>query len=71
MSNESYKYLGILPADKFLQEKIKLNVSKEYKVKKSFEVKSERWEFNSGSKYLGSILIQQHFLVGGKVNSKL
>ena len=27
---ESYKYLGILEADKFLEEKIKLNVSKEY-----------------------------------------
>ena len=27
---ESYKFLGILEADKFLEEKIKLNVSKEY-----------------------------------------
>ena len=27
---ESYKYLGISDADKFLQEKMKLNVSKEY-----------------------------------------
>ena len=27
---ESYKYLGILEADKFLKEKMKLNVSKEY-----------------------------------------
>ena len=27
---ESYKYLGILEADKFLEEKIKLNVSKKY-----------------------------------------
>ena len=27
---ESYKYLGILGADKFLEEKMKLNVSKEY-----------------------------------------
>ena len=26
----SYKYLGILDADKFLEQKIKLNVSKEY-----------------------------------------
>ena len=26
----SYKYLGILEADNFLEEKIKLNVSKEY-----------------------------------------
>ena len=28
--SESYKYLGILEADKFLEEKIKLNLSKEY-----------------------------------------
>ena len=27
---ESYKYLGILEADKFLGERMKLNVSKEY-----------------------------------------
>ena len=27
---ESYKYLGILEADKFLEEKMKLIVSKEY-----------------------------------------
>ena len=27
---ECYKYLGILEADKFLEEKMKLNVSKEY-----------------------------------------
>ena len=27
---ESYKYLGILDADKFLEEKMKLDVSKEY-----------------------------------------
>ena len=30
---ESYKYLGILEADKFLEEKMKLNVSKEYIMK--------------------------------------
>ena len=28
--NESYKYLGVLEADKFLEEKMKFNVSKEY-----------------------------------------
>ena len=27
---QRYKYLGILEADKFLEEKMKLNVSKEY-----------------------------------------
>ena len=35
---ESYKNLGILEADKFLEEKMKLNV---LKIKKSFEVKTE------------------------------
>ena len=28
--DESYKYLGIFEADKFLKKKMKLNVSKEY-----------------------------------------
>ena len=27
---ECYKYLGVLEVDKFLEEKMKLNVSKEY-----------------------------------------
>ena len=27
---KSYKYLGILESDKFLEEKMKLNVSKEF-----------------------------------------
>ena len=30
LQGESYKYLGILEADKFLEVKMKLNVSKEY-----------------------------------------
>ena len=46
-----YEYLGTLEADKFLEEKVKLNVSKEYirRVKKSFEVRTEWWEFSSWS----------------------
>ena len=38
---ESYKYLGVLQADKFLEEKIKLNVSKEYirRLRKVFKSK--------------------------------
>ena len=46
---ESYKYLGILDADKFLDEKMKLNVSKGYirRIRKVFEVKTELWEFSS------------------------
>ena len=40
---ESYKYLGILEADRFLGEEMKLKVSREYfrRLKKSFEVKIE------------------------------
>ena len=57
---ESYKHLGILVADTFLEEKTKLNVSKEYirRLKKSFEVKTEWWEFSSWSIYLSSIPIK-------------
>ena len=37
---EGYKYLGILEADKFLEEKTKLNVLKEYirRLRKVFKV---------------------------------
>ena len=38
---ESYKYLGILEADKFLEEKIKLNVLKEYIRKLRKDLKSK------------------------------
>ena len=31
---ESYKYLGILEADQFLEETMKLNVSKEYIIRR-------------------------------------
>ena len=40
---ESYKYLGILEADKFLEERMKLNVSKEYirRLRKVLKSKTE------------------------------
>ena len=38
---ESSKYLGILEADQFSENKVKLNVSKKEKVKRSFEVNTE------------------------------
>ena len=38
---ESYKYLGILEADKFLEERMKLNVSKEYITRISEFLKSK------------------------------
>ena len=41
-----YKYLGILEADKFLEEKMKLDVSKEY-VRRLRKVKTEWCEFRS------------------------
>ena len=46
-----YKYLGILEADKFLEERMKLNVLKEYirRLKKKLKVKTEWWEFISWS----------------------
>ena len=48
---ESYKYLGILKAERLLGEEIKLKVSKEYfkRLKKVFEVKIECWKFSSRS----------------------
>ena len=38
---ESYKYLGILNADKFLEESLKLNVSKEYIIRLRKVLKSK------------------------------
>ena len=45
---QTYKYLGILEAGKFSEEKMKLNVLKEYirRLRTSFEVKTEWWEFS-------------------------
>ena len=61
---ESYKYSGILEADKFLQEKMTLNVSKEYirGLKKVLK-----------SKLNGANLVRgvNTCSVGGKVNCRL
>ena len=46
---ESYKYLAILEAYKFLEEKMKLNFSTRKNDKKGFEGKTEWWEFSSWS----------------------
>ena len=54
---ESYKYLGVLEADKYLEEKMKLNVLKEY-IRRLILVKTEWWEFSLWSYYLGSIPIK-------------
>ena len=47
--DESYKYLEILQADKCLEQKMKLNVSKEYirRLRKVLSVKTEWWKFSS------------------------
>ena len=47
---ESYKYLGILEADKFLEEKMKLNVLKEYirRLRKVFKSKLNVWNLVRG-----------------------
>ena len=42
---ESYKFLGILEADTFLEEKVELNVLKEY-IRRLRKVKTEWWEFS-------------------------
>ena len=49
---ETYKYLGILEADKFLEEKIKLNVSKKYIKRLSKVLKSK---LNGGIQYVEKI----------------
>ena len=51
---ENYKCLRVLEEDRFLEEKMKVKVSKEYlrSFKKSFEVKVEWWEISSRSQYL-------------------
>ena len=47
---ESYKYLGILESGKFLEEKMKLNVSKEYvrRLRKVSKSKLNVWELVRG-----------------------
>ena len=51
---ENYKYLRVLEEDRFLEEKMKVKVSKEYlrSFKKSFEVKVGWLEISSRSQYL-------------------
>ena len=44
---ESYKHLGILEAYKFLEEKMKLNVSEEY-IRRLRKVKAEWWDLVRG-----------------------
>ena len=48
---ESYKYLRILEADKFLEEKMKLNVSKEY-IRRLRKVLKSKW---NGENLVGGV----------------
>ena len=51
---KSYSSLGILEADRFSGEEMKLKVSKGY-FRRLKEVKVELWEFSSRCQYLGSV----------------
>ena len=68
----SYKYLGILDADKFGEEKIKLNVLKEY-IRRLKVLKSKL----NGGNLLRAVntwavsLLRYSAAFGGKVNCKL
>ena len=68
---ESYKYLGILEADKFLEEKMKLDVSKEYIRRLRKDLKSK---LNGGNLVRGvntwSVSLLR-LIVGGKINCRL
>ena len=72
---KSYKYLGILEADKFFEEKMKVNVLKEYirRLRKVLKSKVDGGnlvrEVNTWAVSLLSI--QQHSLVAEKVNCRL
>ena len=74
--NESYKYLEVLEADKFSEEKMKLNVSKEYIRRLRKVLKSKLNGGNLGRVELilgGSIPIKifSSICYGGKVNYRL
>ena len=57
---ESYKYLGILQADKYLEEKMKLNVSKEYirRIRKVLKSKLNSGNLVSGANTWGVSLLR-------------
>ena len=54
---EHYKHLGILEADRFLGQEMKLKVSKKYfrRLKKVLRSQVEWWEFSPRSQYLASV----------------
>ena len=72
---ESYKYLGILEADKLLEEKMKLNVSKEYvrRLRKVLKSKLNGGNLVRGVNTWAVSLLRYSaaLLVGGKVNCRL
>ena len=72
---ESYKYLGILEADKFLEEKNKLNISKEYirRIRKVLKSKLNVGNLVRGVNTWAVSLLRYSakFLVRGKVNCRL
>ena len=69
---ESYKYLGILEADKFLEEKMKLNVSKEY-IRRTRKILKSK--LNGGNLVhevnTWAVSLLRYLLIRGKVNCRL
>ena len=71
---KSYKYSGILEADKFLEEKMKLNVSKEYirRLRKFFKSKLNCENLVHGvNTWAVSLLRYSAAFVRGKLNYRL
>ena len=73
--DESYKYLGILEADKFLEVKMKLNVSREYirRIRKVLRSKLNGGSLVRGANAWAVSLLRYStaLLVGGKMNCRL
>ena len=72
---ESYKYLGILEADKFLEGKMKLNVPKEYirrlrNVSKS-KLNGENLVCGVNTSAVSQLRYSEAFVFGGKMNCRL
>ena len=71
---ESYKYLGILEADKVLEEKMKLIVSKEYiRLRKVLKSKRNGGDLGRGVNAWAVSIIRYSaaYLLGGKVKCRL
>ena len=70
---KSYKDLGILQSDKFLEEKMKLNVSKESirRLRKVLKSKLNGWNLTRGVNTWAVSLLSSISFFGGKVNCRV